>query len=343
MVTIQPSQSTLVPPGASSVTARTVRQAASSAAHQESPLERSKVNSDVAPALSAHNLFDQTVEIYPVESVKRHSVGRYGIAAESIYAPTRSKIQIHYNWPVHLLVLYEDGIRREGESSVDGLSPSTLRNFAHKLTFVPAGHSYRESHQTNTALRMTYFYLDQAMLQKAAHGDAVYVPKLFFEDAPLWATATKLKSALNNNNLNKAYLEALAHLLGQELLRSGQSFTLPEKRRGLADWQLRSVIAYIDQHRNEKISLVTLSRLARLSLHHFCRAFTQSLGIPPGEYHFRRRMQRAKLLLSNRATSITEIALDSGYSNSSSFSLAFRKFTGQTPSEFREKHRAGRQ
>jgi AraC family transcriptional regulator len=295
--------------------------------------------------LSAHNLFDQTVEIYPVEAVKRHSVGRYGIAAESIYAPTRSKIQIYYNSSVHLLVLYEDGIRREGESSVDGLSPSTLRNFANKLTFVPAGHSYREWHKTNTALRMTYLYLDQAMLQGAAQGHAVYVPKVFFEDPPLWATAIKLKSALNNNNLNTAYLEALAHLLGHELLRSGQSLTLalPEKRRGLADWQLRSVIAYIDQHRDEKISLVTLSRLARLSLHHFCRAFTQSLGIPPGEYHLRLRMQRAKLLLSNTATSITEIALDSGYSNSSSFSLAFRKFTGQTPSEFREKHRAGRQ
>jgi AraC family transcriptional regulator len=46
-------------------------------------------------------------------------------------------------------------------------------------------------------------------------------------------------------------------------------------------------------------------------------------------------MQHAKALLSDRATSITEIGLRLGYSNSSSFTLAFRKITGQTPSGFR--------
>jgi AraC family transcriptional regulator len=98
---------------------------------------------------------------------------------------------------------------------------------------------------------------------------------------------------------------------------------------------MRAVIAYIEEHLTEQISLVTLARLARLSQHHFCRAFKQSLGIPPHTYHLRRRMQHAKALLSDRTTSITEIGLLLGYSNSSSFTLAFRKITGQTPSGFR--------
>ena len=78
---------------------------------------------------------------------------------ESIYAPARSRIEICYEAPVHLLVLYEDGVRREGETSIAGLPPSGLRNFANKLTFVPAGHSYREWYETSTAIRMTYLYL----------------------------------------------------------------------------------------------------------------------------------------------------------------------------------------
>jgi AraC family transcriptional regulator len=98
---------------------------------------------------------------------------------------------------------------------------------------------------------------------------------------------------------------------------------------------MRAVTAYIEEHLNEQISLVTLARFAELSQHHFCRAFKQSFGVPPHGYLLRRRMQQAKILLCDRATSITAVGLNLGYSNTGSFSLAFRKITGRTPSEFR--------
>jgi len=47
-------------------------------------------------------------------------------------------------------------------------------------------------------------------------------------------------------------------------------------------------------------------------------------------------IERAKVLLSDRANSITDVALILGYSFTSSFTLAFHKITGQTPSEFRK-------
>jgi AraC-like DNA-binding protein len=46
-------------------------------------------------------------------------------------------------------------------------------------------------------------------------------------------------------------------------------------------------------------------------------------------------MEQAKVLLSDRTNSITNIALTLGYAFNSSFTLAFRKITGQTPREFR--------
>src|SRR5215471_12514053 len=66
-------------------------------------------------------------------------------------------------------------------------------------------------------------------------------------------------------------------------------------------WQKRAVIGYIEEHLDERVSLVTLARLARLSQHHFCRAFKQSFGIPPQGHLLQRRMERAKVLLSDRA------------------------------------------
>jgi AraC family transcriptional regulator len=304
--------------------------------YRESTFRRAETRTDFGPMPSACDLIDETVEISPIGSVRRHCAGRHGIVAESIYVPLRSSIKTHYSAPVHLLVLYEDGARRDGETSIGGLPPSMRRKFANMFTFVPAGHPYREWHETSTPLRMTYLYFDPAELQVYADADAPYTPKIHFEDSILWATAIKVKTVLEDGNRGPAYLEALVNLLAHELPRSGQEpVPASTNRGGLAGWQRRAADAYIEEHLNQQISLATLARIARLSQYHFCRAFKQSFGIPPLAYHLRRRMQRAMVLLSDPAASITEVGLTLGYSNSGSFSLGFRKITGQTPRDFR--------
>jgi AraC family transcriptional regulator len=323
----------------SSERARTLRHAANRDLRQDRYFEKSELRSDcVAVASSRSDFFGATVQISPTELVKRHRKERYGMVTESIYAPARSRIELRYDAPAHLLVLYEDGVRGDGETSIDGLPPSRLRNLANKLTFVPAGHSYREWHETSAAIRITYLYLSPAKAQECVATDTAYAPRAFFEDPIVWATATKLKNVMESNQSESVlYFDALASVLAHEISRSGQelSWHTPASRGGLASWQKRAVTAYIEEHLDEQIPLVTLARLARLSQHHFCRAFKQSFGIPPHGYHLQRRMERAKVLLSDRANSVTDVALILGYSFNSSFTLSFRKITGQTPSEFR--------
>ena len=299
-------------------------------------LAQSEIGLDL-PIAPPRDPVDEIVEISPSDLVKRHRTARYGIMAESIYVSARSRIQFNYQSHAHLLILYEDGARRDGETAVDGLPPSRLRKLANKLTFVPAGQGYREWHDTSTAVRLSYLYLNPAKLENAAHADAFYRPRVFFEDSILWATAVKLKSVLESESLDTVYLESLTTVLAHELSCSGQdvAWTSAPNRGGLASWQMRVVSAYIEEHLIEEIPLIALARLARLSKHHFCRAFKQSFGVAPHKYHRRRRMQQAKVLLSDRATSITEISIALGYPILSSFSDAFHKVTGRTPSQFR--------
>jgi AraC family transcriptional regulator len=72
-----------------------------------------------------------------------------------------------------------------------------------------------------------------------------------------------------------------------------------------------------------------------LSPYYFCRAFKQSFGIPPHRYHIKRRIERAKTLLADPASSVTDVALELGFSETSSFSAAFRHTACTTPSEYR--------
>ena len=304
----------------------------------EMTFEQSETCGELATALPPRKILDETVEISPPDSVRRHSMERHGFAAESIYVPARTAITICYRTRMHLLVLYEHGARREGETLIDELSPSQLRKLTNKLTFVPAWHRFDEWHETSTAVRVTYLYLDPTKLQKGAHDDRPRTPRMFFEDSALWATAIKLRGVLNSGNWSGAYLEALVNVLAHELLQSGQQpgGPLPPNRGGLASWQARAVAAYIEEHLNEQISLATLARIARLSTHHFCRAFKQSFGVPPHKYHQARRIQQAKMQLTDRSASITEVGVILGYSCASAFSDAFHKMTGQTPSQFRK-------
>jgi AraC family transcriptional regulator len=277
-----------------------------------------------------------TVQISPAESIKRFGTERAVWFVETMYAPIGRKIECHFQGPVHLLVMYNEGTRRDGGTSIEGFAPSRIRNFVKKLTFVPAGHRYREQFETAAATRITFLYLAPAVIRTDLEAD--FAPRIHFEDAIVWETAAKLKNTIENGQAKQTpYLGALSSVLALELSRPDRnavSHTSPN-RGGLASWQRRVVINHIEQHLGKQICLTTLAQLARLSEHHFCRSFKQSFGAPPHLYHMRRRIEQAKLLLADRAISITDIGLTLGYSQSSSFSAAFRKITGWTPSEYR--------
>jgi AraC family transcriptional regulator len=137
--------------------------------------------------------------------------------------------------------------------------------------------------------------------------------------------------------MHRQYAEALGIVLTHELVRinSGAAGREPVNRGGLAPWQQKRVAAYVEERVANGIPLATLAELVQLSPYHFCRSFKSSFGMPPHRYHAIRRIERAKQLLADRELSVTTIALDVGFSDTSRFSAAFHRLTGQTPSCYR--------
>jgi AraC family transcriptional regulator len=289
----------------------------------------------------AANMAHPIVEISPHDSVERRAASWPGMAAEIVQATGSNRLEFRFCAPVHLLAVYERGMRHEGETFVEGLPGSTLRDFGRKLVLVPAGHVYRDWQEPRIRTRVTYFYFDPAALAINADLSVTELPlspRLFFEDNGLWDLAFKLTTLIEGDgSVHQPYIEALGVLMAHELIRlhAGEPATKPEVRGGLAAWQERTVVAYIEDHLAEPISLATLAQLARLSPYHFSRAFKQSFGVPPHRYHTSRRIEHAKTLLANPAQSVTDIGLTVGFCEASSFSAAFRRGTGQTPTSYR--------
>ena len=124
----------------------------------------------------------------------------------------------------HLLAVYEQGVRSDGETVVEGLPGSKLRDLKHKLTFVPAGHEYRERQHPRVLTRVVFFYFDPAKMPthpesgvaetgRWLRGCSSRMPRC---GIPRSSCKRLIESGGSDNRL---YLEALGVVLAHELVR----------------------------------------------------------------------------------------------------------------------------
>ncbi|WP_044564470.1 helix-turn-helix domain-containing protein [Azospirillum sp. B4] len=110
---------------------------------------------------------------------------------------------------------------------------------------------------------------------------------------------------------------------------------------GLAPWQIRRVVAYIDANLAVDLSNEMLADLIQLSRSHFCAAFRRSLGISPRNFIIERRVARAAQLMLGGDASLADIAGVCGFSDQAHFSRLFRRSRGETPSRWRRLRQMG--
>jgi AraC family transcriptional regulator len=286
------------------------------------------------------------VQISPPDIARRRLANWGAVQADAVKVTRRETFEYGFQARRHLLVVYERAERDEGETLIEGLPKSTLREFNCKLSVVPAGHRFYGWQTPRVLTRVTYFYIDlQTPLFDVESGIACPTirPRLFFFDQAVWDTALKLKAEVGSFDPgSRQYAEALSLVLVHELIRLERTTSAAARpvRGGLPAWQQRRVVEFIEEHLAEQISLAALAELVDLSLYHFARAFTQSFGVPPHRYHTARRMDRARSLLQMSEFSVTQIGIQIGFCETSSFTKAFRRFTGLTPTEYR-RHQEG--
>lgn len=100
--------------------------------------------------------------------------------------------------------------------------------------------------------------------------------------------------------------------------------------------RFQKVFQYIDAHLDGDLSVETLSRVAAFSKYHFHRQFSELFEMSVYRYVQLCRLKRASFELAFRGRRVVDIALASGYDGSESFSRAFKRHTGQSPSAFRK-------
>lgn len=99
---------------------------------------------------------------------------------------------------------------------------------------------------------------------------------------------------------------------------------------------LQKAIEYMENHLLDDITVKDIAKHAHLSPYHFQRTFVILTDITVGEYLRRRRLTKAAQELCNNNIKIIDLALKYGYKTPESFTKAFQKQHGLTPSEVRK-------
>ena len=156
-------------------------------------------------------------------------------------------------------------------------------------------------------------------------------------DAVLYHLALATLPALKSpSEATAAFVEYLAIALHEHVIHAYAGAPLRNRKSGgLAPWQIKRVRDFVEQNLSRDISIAELSADCRLSCSHFARAFQASLGMTPHQWMIKRRLERAKALMSRSDATLAEVAAACGFSDQSHLGRHFLRHFGTTPARWR--------
>ncbi len=124
-----------------------------------------------------------------------------------------------------------------------------------------------------------------------------------------------------------------------EMDRNAQStFAIFTGQKSHGDEMVQQAQSYIEQNLGEKIAVEHLSAQFAVGRRNFDRRFIKATGNTPLEYAQRVKVESAKKALESSRKTVNEVMYEVGYSDVKAFREVFRKITGISPLEYRNKY-----
>jgi AraC family transcriptional regulator len=293
------------------------------------------VNGSVKPTLHSHS-------IDPTAHTNRTFDERH---AALLTFDEREGAELEFSSQSHLIILLPDGIAGGCEWS-NGSQTGKLSSVApNTIIFNPARAYLWIRKQTLQPCRMLLLSIDPALVNRLGVGDVKLADLQFrqqigLEDQGIRLTLAGIKQEIEAPGLNsRPYIDCLLMMLLTQLMRCASNFSAPRQptyiKGGLPNWRLKRALELLETHQTKTPSLAEIAGPLRLHPTFFCRAFKQSTGLSPHRYLLEHRVNRAKEMMKDRKRTLTEIALDCGFSSSSQFSIVFKRITGVSPRNYR--------
>jgi AraC-like DNA-binding protein len=193
------------------------------------------------------------------------------------------------------------------------------------------------------AFDMLLLEISPASLQKIAQeADFSGVTRLATETASIDSVLANLVRALipaleRPEQANKLFVDQLATAIGIHLVQryGGKTQTLPVRSRKLSRSHEMLAKNLLLENLDGQISILDVSRACNLSRGYFIHAFRETTGVTPYQWLVSERIARARALMKNPSTSLSEVAIACGFADQSHFTRVFTAAVGVTPGQWR--------
>lgn len=167
---------------------------------------------------------------------------------------------------------------------------------------------------------------------------------IFVRDGPVATSAgvtagIDLALAIVEDDLGRETALTIARFLVVFLRRPGNQaqFSIQLATQTAHSEPLQEIQQWITEHPGADLSVDTLAQRANLSPRHFARAFSAEVGMSPGRYVDRVRLEAARRHLEDTTDGVTHIARRCGFGTSEAMRRAFLRTLGVGPAEYRRR------
>lgn len=159
------------------------------------------------------------------------------------------------------------------------------------------------------------------------------------EDDPALAQITKsiLLFLGRRDRISALALDQFSLILGAHLIQRYGVLgkTARPSKGGLAPWQRRRASELLHENAHGRLRLADIARECGLSVSHFARSFKTSFGISAHHWLIQHRLECAKQLMNETPLSLTQIAIQTGFSDQAAFTRTFHQLVGISPGRWR--------
>lgn len=226
---------------------------------------------------------------------------------------------------------------------IDGSRPESALIGPRCITLTPGRPAAWWSHNGNPEILQAYVH--RQLFENAAAemynldpAKADITPRFAIFDPLLEQLALAVIAALRGGDRHDSlYVESLAQMIAVHMVRMYSNCARPRGNHlpAIANWKMRRLREYIEEHLDGDLTLAALAREAGVSPLYLPRAFKNAFGQSPHQYVLARRIERAKDLLRNAELTVADVSAATGFSSQSHLSDWFARAVGITPAAYR--------
>lgn len=152
--------------------------------------------------------------------------------------------------------------------------------------------------------------------------------------------AADLASWLVERRLGRAAAQKARHVMLLDRARKGTDMQphpplVEGMRKDVRDERVRRALLMMEQHLSDPMPINEIAERLRLSTRQLERLFQHAVGVRPAIFYRGIRLRYARWLLDHTSRSVTDIALEVGFSDCAHFSRQFKAMVGQSPTALR--------